>query len=156
MMKTLADLMSLKGRSAVVTGGAGHIGLAVCEALMETGCCVTVLDRDGDGLHDCEELFYGTVQRGADTDGDGIPDPVEIRFGLNPGEVDSARDGDFDRFLPVAHCDLALVFQGTGPAVHRLQGGEADVVFLQRGLEGGDAFRVDARHRPPFKEIGAR
>lgn len=57
MMKTLAELMTLKGRSAVVTGGAGHIGLAVCEALLEMGCCVTVLDRDGEACRRrCSEL----------------------------------------------------------------------------------------------------
>lgn len=45
-MKTLATLMDLKGRRAVVTGGAGHIGLAVEEALLECGAAVAVLDLD--------------------------------------------------------------------------------------------------------------
>jgi NAD(P)-dependent dehydrogenase (short-subunit alcohol dehydrogenase family) len=57
MMKTLAELMTLKGRSAIVTGGAGHIGRAVCEALLEMGCAVSVLDRDGEACRRrCLEL----------------------------------------------------------------------------------------------------
>lgn len=45
-MRTLKSLMSLSGRKALVTGGAGHIGEAVCSALLELGATVAVLDRD--------------------------------------------------------------------------------------------------------------
>lgn len=66
MMKTLADLMTLKNRSAMVTGGAGHIGLAICETLLELGGSVTVLDRDHEACRRrCAELngraFAGTA-----------------------------------------------------------------------------------------------
>lgn len=44
--RPVADLMSLRDRVAVVTGGAGHIGMAVCETLAELGAHVAVLDRD--------------------------------------------------------------------------------------------------------------
>jgi len=47
-MRSVHDLMRLDGRSALVTGGAGHIGLAVCEALMELGAGVAVSDIDAD------------------------------------------------------------------------------------------------------------
>lgn len=43
-MKTLQELMSLSGRVALVTGGAGHIGGAICETLAELGATVAVLD----------------------------------------------------------------------------------------------------------------
>jgi NAD(P)-dependent dehydrogenase (short-subunit alcohol dehydrogenase family) len=36
--------MDMRGRVAVVTGGAGHIGEAACEALAELGASVVVLD----------------------------------------------------------------------------------------------------------------
>lgn len=36
--------MDLSGRRGLVTGGAGHIGLAVCEALLELGGTIAVLD----------------------------------------------------------------------------------------------------------------
>ncbi len=45
-MKTLKTLMDLTGRKALVTGGAGHIGEAACQALAELGATVAVLDRD--------------------------------------------------------------------------------------------------------------
>ena len=45
-MKRLSELMSLAGRVALVTGGAGHIGLAMAEALAELGCQLCLLDRD--------------------------------------------------------------------------------------------------------------
>jgi NAD(P)-dependent dehydrogenase (short-subunit alcohol dehydrogenase family) len=46
MMKSFYDLMDLSGRRALVTGGAGHIGLAVVNCLLELGATVGLLDRD--------------------------------------------------------------------------------------------------------------
>jgi len=45
-MRTVQDLTKLSGRRALLTGGAGHIGLAIGEALVELGARVAVLDRD--------------------------------------------------------------------------------------------------------------
>lgn len=45
-MRTLQQLMDLSGRVALVTGGAGHIGTAMCEALVELGASVAVVDVD--------------------------------------------------------------------------------------------------------------
>ncbi len=49
---SIAQLMDLSGRRALVAGGAGHIALAVEEALIELGARVAVLDREAAG---CEE-----------------------------------------------------------------------------------------------------
>jgi NAD(P)-dependent dehydrogenase (short-subunit alcohol dehydrogenase family) len=43
-MKSLAELSSLRGRTALVTGGAGHIGRAICETLAELGANLAILD----------------------------------------------------------------------------------------------------------------
>ncbi len=43
-MKSLKELMNLDGRVALITGGAGHIGSAMGEALAELGANVVVLD----------------------------------------------------------------------------------------------------------------
>jgi NAD(P)-dependent dehydrogenase (short-subunit alcohol dehydrogenase family) len=43
-MKSLNQLMDLKGRVALVTGGAGHIGLAISESLIGLGATVSILD----------------------------------------------------------------------------------------------------------------
>lgn len=43
-MKSLKELMDLNGRVALITGGAGHIGSAMGEALAELGAKVVILD----------------------------------------------------------------------------------------------------------------
>lgn len=56
-------------------------------------------DRDGDDLNDCEEVLFGTAQRGNDTDADGFPDRTEVRFKTSPGEDDVQEDLDADTTL---------------------------------------------------------
>jgi NAD(P)-dependent dehydrogenase (short-subunit alcohol dehydrogenase family) len=43
-MKSIKRLMDLHGRVALVTGGAGHIGSAICDALAETGANIVLID----------------------------------------------------------------------------------------------------------------
>lgn len=43
-MKSLRELMDLRGRVALITGGGGHIGQAIGEALAELGATIVVLD----------------------------------------------------------------------------------------------------------------
>ena len=45
-MKSIRDLMNLGGRKALVVGGAGFIGKAVCECLAELGASIAVHDAD--------------------------------------------------------------------------------------------------------------
>jgi NAD(P)-dependent dehydrogenase (short-subunit alcohol dehydrogenase family) len=45
-MKSLQEMMDLSGRVALITGGAGHIGSALCEALAELGASTVVLDSE--------------------------------------------------------------------------------------------------------------
>ena len=44
--RPVAQLMDLTGRRALVTGGAGHIGRVISEALVEQGATVAILDQD--------------------------------------------------------------------------------------------------------------
>lgn len=56
-MRTLAALGNLEGRTAVVSGGAGHIGFAAALALIELGARVAVLDLDDSACQRrCDEL----------------------------------------------------------------------------------------------------
>lgn len=45
-MRSLSQLMDLTGRKALISGGAGHIGLAVGETLAELGASVAILDLE--------------------------------------------------------------------------------------------------------------
>lgn len=45
-MKTLQELMRLDGRVALITGGAGHLGQTMAEALAELGCGLCLVDCD--------------------------------------------------------------------------------------------------------------
>lgn len=45
---TIQDKFDLKGRVALVTGGAGLLGAQFCRTLAEAGSCVAVVDLDGE------------------------------------------------------------------------------------------------------------
>lgn len=46
MSKSLQQLLSLKGKTAVVTGGAGYLGTAISETLAELGANLVIASRD--------------------------------------------------------------------------------------------------------------
>jgi NAD(P)-dependent dehydrogenase (short-subunit alcohol dehydrogenase family) len=50
--RSLRELMSLDGRVAVVTGGAGHIGRAIADGLAELGADIAVVDISASGGSD--------------------------------------------------------------------------------------------------------
>ncbi len=60
------------------------------------GCDDPTVDRDGDGLTDCEEQLLGSDSTLFDTDGDGIPDGIEVRRGTNVLVADVLDDLDQD------------------------------------------------------------
>ena len=72
-MKTITELIDLKERCAIVTGGAGHIGLAICETLMELGADVSVIDINQKA---CEERCLELNQKNYSTTA--IPIPVDL------------------------------------------------------------------------------
>lgn len=65
---------------------------------LDSGCPqgAETMDRDRDGLTDCEETIKGTSYNNPDTDGDGIPDGIEFYMGTNPLEAQYMNDTDFD------------------------------------------------------------
>ncbi|MBF0483573.1 MAG: SDR family oxidoreductase [Candidatus Omnitrophica bacterium] len=63
-MRTIREMMDLKGRSALVVGGAGHIGQAVCETILELGGQVVIADQDIEkGKNICADLNKRDYQR---------------------------------------------------------------------------------------------
>jgi len=56
-MKNISDLMSLKDRVALITGGAGHIGAAMAEAVAELGANIVIVDISEESCSSvCEEI----------------------------------------------------------------------------------------------------
>ena len=51
-MRPIKDLLDLSGRNAIITGGAGHIGFAGGQTLVELGATVGVLDIESDACID--------------------------------------------------------------------------------------------------------
>jgi len=62
-----------------------------------TNGCVKNLDRDGDGLSECDEKTLGTSDVDFDSDDDGIPDSMELIYGFNPTVSDVAQDSNRDQ-----------------------------------------------------------
>ena len=56
-MKSLQELMNLKGRGALITGGAGHIGSVLAETLAELGANVVLLDLDKENCERVSKKF---------------------------------------------------------------------------------------------------
>ncbi len=63
-MRSIKQLLNLSGRKALVTGGAGHIGLAIEEALLELGARVAILDADAGK---CDERARQLARFGKDS-----------------------------------------------------------------------------------------
>jgi NAD(P)-dependent dehydrogenase (short-subunit alcohol dehydrogenase family) len=88
MSRSIKELMSLSGRVAVVTGGAGHIGRDICDTLAELCAAVVIVDRQG--AAECAEKLACdfkvetlalTVDLADEAATRGIADQVKARFG---------------------------------------------------------------------------
>lgn len=88
--KTLSSLMNLRGRVAVITGGAGHLGREIASALAELGASICLVDRNAEALVTAVDSLVEAWQ----VDADGIvldleqdaaratlPDQLAARFG---------------------------------------------------------------------------
>lgn len=86
--RTLADLLSLQGRVAAVTGGAHGIGRATCLRLAETGARVVVGDKDLPGAE-------AAAQAIRDAGGRAIAVATDIR---RPAELEALAAHAIERF----------------------------------------------------------
>lgn len=59
-MKSLHELMNLKDRVALITGGAGYLGQAMASSLAECGAAIILVDQDGDACTAAAEAIERT------------------------------------------------------------------------------------------------
>jgi len=97
---------------------------------------IYVLDSDGDGLIDRDEMLYGTDIHNPDTDGDGISDGDEVRNGTDPLGVVSLASP-----LNLTGDVLTLAGNGTGAIVDgKDQVTLASGAFEFRALASGEIY----------------
>ncbi len=101
-MRSIKDLMSMRGRVALITGGAGHIGSAMAEALAELGANIVVLDLDEERCESVAEMLRSTY--GVDVLAKVVDLANEAELQAVPAEVEST----FGRLDTLIHC-AALV-----------------------------------------------
>lgn len=75
--------MDLRGRSAIVTGGAGGLGAATVRELASAGMGVVVFDRDADGARAlAEELGASSTAVGGD-----VNDDADVALAIDAGQA---------------------------------------------------------------------
>ncbi|TMP87923.1 short-chain dehydrogenase [Pseudoalteromonas ruthenica] len=62
-MRTLSQLQQLNGQWALITGGAGHVGHAAAQTLLELGAHVILLDRSEQQLQQVHSSVYGSSDK---------------------------------------------------------------------------------------------
>jgi len=89
-MRRINDLMNLRGRTVLITGGAGHIGRVMADAVAELGASIAVADLNKEKCCSTVERLaaqYGTDAAAFEVDLSDemsvarLPDQVSVRFG---------------------------------------------------------------------------
>jgi NAD(P)-dependent dehydrogenase (short-subunit alcohol dehydrogenase family) len=137
-MKSLAQLQSLKDRTAFITGGSGYLGIAICETLAELGANIAIAEINSatcDALVRRLESDYHVRALGLNCD---IRQPESIRDSLKTAAdtlggihilINNAYAGNKNRFETItyeewrANIDIGLnsVFYGAREAFEHLK-----------------------------------
>ena len=165
--QALADLISLKGRTAVVTGGAKGLGCAIASRLAEAGAAVLIGDLDADGARRVAREL--TRKDGPDavatrldvTDGASVAAAAELAMtqwgrldiwvnnaGIYPlTPVLQMTDEDWDRVMNV---NLRGTFIGCREAARRMKSGGVVVNLAStagfKGMGPGITHYVASKH----------
>ena len=92
MSKNPLDLFRLDGRVALVTGGAGGLGIAMCETLIGAGARVIMADLDGNALQQASASLNASglqvETRSLDVTNEGHVDATIASIGADAGRLD--------------------------------------------------------------------
>jgi NAD(P)-dependent dehydrogenase (short-subunit alcohol dehydrogenase family) len=89
-MRTVQELMNLKGRVAIVTGGAGHIGHAIAQALGEAGASIALVDKLQEDLDRSSQALFErnisnvasfTIDLAIESEVRALPEKIAQEFG---------------------------------------------------------------------------
>ena len=105
-------MRGLKGKIAIITGGASGIGQAIATRLGEEGCKVGILDLDGEGAENVAEEIRKTGGDACATTCD-ISDYEAVEVAVSKIESDT---GPSDILVNNAGWDIASRFLDTEPA----------------------------------------
>src|SRR3990167_4185161 len=61
VVRSVRELSDLRNRAALVVGGAGHVGMAAAETLLELGASADIMDRDDDRCRQGAHELAGTT-----------------------------------------------------------------------------------------------
>ncbi|WP_028935835.1 SDR family oxidoreductase [Pseudonocardia spinosispora] len=140
--------MDLKGRGALVTGGASGIGAAVVRRLSSAGAHVAIVDRDEDAARRIADEVAGLALPGDVSDPDIMPMMTSIaedRFGrldvvfLNAGTTGGqtgTSDLDVEHYRRVVGVNMDHVVFGTSAAVPALRRAGGGTVIATASLAG--------------------
>lgn len=137
-MRRLDDLFSLKGRTVFITGGAGYLGAAMCEALAELGASIAIAELKPDAADALVERLrteYGVRAMGVACN---VREPESLREALRQTAaelggihvlINNAYAGNKNRFETItyeewrANVDIGLnaVFYGVREALEYLK-----------------------------------
>ena len=128
MNSSVGQLLSLDGRSALVTGAATGLGEAIARLLADAGAAVTVADIDVEGAERVAAEIGGTVARLDVTDADDAARVIGAVDGLdllvnNAGtyrEAGSILDQSHDSWHRSIDVNLVGVFNCSKPAAHAM------------------------------------
>jgi NAD(P)-dependent dehydrogenase (short-subunit alcohol dehydrogenase family) len=103
-MRTVQELMTLKNRVAIITGGAGHLGSAICESFAETGADLVIIDLDKNRLENTAKHLEDSYNIRA------LPLCMDLGDEAELKKVPDIVLGEFDRIDVLVNC---AAFVGT-------------------------------------------
>jgi len=180
---TPAELFDLSGKVAVITGGAGGIGVVYAEALAEAGASVVVADLNGDAATKTAEALAGKghavvgtsvdvrsresadamAQAAVDAFGgiDILINNAAIMVDLPPYGLGNIPVDDWDRVIDVNVRGPLLCTQAVLPAMEargggRIVNGLSAGAFMPGGIYGVSKFALHGLTINLASELGGR
>lgn len=169
--ETLGALLQLNGRVALVTGGAGAIGGAICRRLAESGASVWCLDRSGQAPAPARTLACDVTDAAATAAAVSEIDAASGRIDILVHAAGITRDAriwkataaDWDRVIATNLTSAFHMLHAAVPVMRR--SGAGAIVFVssingERGKVGQSSYAaskagLNALARTAARELGA-